>query len=647
MSVLKFDKSRLTDPDYTLSREMLQTNQSGGYMSTTISCCNTRKYHGLFVSPAAEDPRQEYVLLSSLDETLLLGTETFELATHCYPDVYAPQGYRYMEDFSYAPCPKLTFRAGGLELSKEIIFGHLRPQLLIRYRLIGENQNCILRLRPFFAYRDKHSLSKSNFDADGHSYPISGGVRNRLYKGFPWLYLQTDAHNPEFVAAPDWYYNFEYPEERDRGYDYREDLFTTGYFEIALDSEHDVIFRCGLSEADPKNLSGQFAEELAMTKLKDDYMSCLKHSAKQFLIERESGSEIIAGYQWFGSWGRDTLISLPGLAAAFDDRQHCISILDTMVAQLKNGLFPNTGSAYNSVDAPLWFFHALQELSGEISGRDLWRRYGAAMISILESYRNGIGEYIKVSDEGLVAAQHPAWAMTWMDAVADGRPVTGREGFQVEVNALWYNAISYTLELASRYGRKTFIKEWKDMPAKIRKTFMEKFWYDAGGYLADYVTAAGEQNLQIRPNQVIACSLRYRIPNDAQCKKILGCVKKHLLTPRGLRSLSPEDPEYKGIYKGNQTERDRAYHQGTVWVWPLEHYVKACMEIFGDRYLPEAEKLLSGFAEDMNDYGLGSVCEIYDGDTPHRQRGAISQAWSIAALLRIARMTDEKRRVKK
>ena len=650
MSLLKFDKRRLGTLDYTLSREMLLTGSAGGYLCTTLTFCNTRKYHGLFVSPvssltdnAAGDER-EYVLLSSLDETIVATTQSSELATHLYPDACSPQGYRLLKNFEYAPHPVATYRTGEFELSKELVFCHTQPRLMIRYRLHGEGKKCLLRLRPFLAFRDKHSLSKANFDADSRSYPVTGGVRNRLYGNLPWLYLQTDAADAEFVAAPDWYYNFEYPEERARGYDYREDILTTGYFEIPLESGQTVIFSCGFEELEPTRLTTLFEEERSQSGFSGDFIPCLRHSARQFVRHRNSKTEIIAGFPWFGSWGRDTLIALPGLATAINDPHTCLDILDTLVAQLHEGLLPNTGTSYNSVDAPLWFFHTIQRLAGRIvPERELWRRYGSAMMAILNGYRNGTNGCVKITDEGLVSASHPQLAMTWMDAVVDGHPVTGREGLQVEINALWYNAVCYTLELASRYGPKSFVRTWSEPPQKIRRNFMQKFWYTSGGYLADYVSEAGEQNIDIRPNQVIACSLGYKIPNETQQRAILEVVKRHLLTPRGLRSLSPENPSYKGIYTGNQTERDCAYHQGTVWVWPLEHYVKARLDLEGEKYVREASRLLAGFKEDLNSVGIGSVSEIYDGDAPQRQRGAISQAWSIGALLSIDDMINRRK----
>lgn len=647
MSVLEFDKTQLGNLEYSLRREMLATNRAGGYMSTTLVGCNTRKYHGLFVAPVIEGDEHDYVMLSSLDETIIQHEQAFNLGIHRYPGVYEPKGHKYLVDFHYTPTPSLTYRVGGVLLRKELLWIHAHPQLLIRYTLLEASSPTTLRLRPFLAFRDKHTLGKANFYADGHSYPVPGGVRNRLYEGFPWLYLQVDSDAAEFVVAPDWYYNFEYDEERARGYDYLEDLLTTGYFEVPITRKRPIVFSCSIEAArSAAALDDLFEEELARRSDKRDFLSCLRHSARQFIVRRGDRTEITAGYPWFGRWGRDTFIALPGITLTQGDVTSCTEALDTLTAQMHEGLFPNLGSAYNSVDAPLWFFWTLQQLAEHLPEEQIWTRYGRAMRTILDSYRRGIGDNIAMREDGLIRASHPQYAMTWMDAVVDGHPVTGREGCQVEVNALWYNAVCYTLSLAERYGDEAFAARWRDLPARIREAFMAAFWDENRSYLADYMTDGGERNTDIRPNQVIACSLAYKIPDEAQQLAILSTVKQHLLTPRGLRTLSPRNPKYKGRYEGNPAERDRAYHQGTVWVWPLEHYVRAWFDLRGEAFLPEAEHLLAGFEEDLDSYGIGSLPEIYDGDPPHTQRGAISQAWSVGAVLRIREMIDRMQAVR-
>lgn len=646
MSVLDFDKNSLGNLEYSLQREMLSTDRTGGYMSTTIVCCNTRKYHGLMVCPVRDDDERSYVLLSSLDETVIQHDHSFNLALHRFPGTYEPRGHKYIVDFRYTPVPTLFYRVGGVLLKKEMLWIHSRTHLMIRYTLLDAHSETTLRLRPFLAFRDKHDLSHANMYADGRAVPVEGGVRCRLYEDFPWLFMQTDACGAEFVPAPDWYYNFEYPEEARRGYPFREDLLTPGYFEMKISRDRPVIFSCSLAEValPGQELASRFEKEIARRSNKTDFRSCMEHSARQFLVRRGDRSEVIAGYPWFGRWGRDTFIALPGLTLAQGNVQGCTDVVDTLTREMKNGLFPNMGSAYNSVDAPLWFFWTLQQLEEHIGAREIWQRYGAKMKDILAAYLKGIGQVVAVHDNGLVWAAHPTHAMTWMDAVVDGKPVTGREGYQVEINALWYNAVNYTLELARKAGDKEFEKQWEAVPRKIADAFLKTFWLPEG-YLADYVNDT-ETNAFIRPNQIIACSLKYGMLSDYQRRSVVEVVGKHLLTPVGLRTLSPRNPLYEGRYGGDQPTRDRQYHQGTVWVWPLEHYARACFDLYGAAFVPQAEELLRGFNDDLDDYGIGSVAEIYDGDPPHAPRGAISQAWSVAAVLRIMEMIDKYKKAK-
>jgi predicted glycogen debranching enzyme len=350
---------------------------------------------------------------------------------------------------------------------------------------------------------------------------------------------------------------------------------------------------------------------------------------------------VIAGFPWFDTWGRDTFIALPGLTVTIRNPESFIAVMDTMVKRLKNGLFPNTGSekdpAYNSVDASLWFIWALQQLKDYDPTYDVWKKYGVHIKNILKYYRDGTLFNIKMHDNGLIYAGVEEKALTWMDAVVNGVPVTPRIGFPVEVNALWYNAIMFSLELAKNAGDTHFINEWKDLPEKIQSSFISSFWDQQKGYLADYVHE-DFKDISVRPNQVIAAAMTHSPLTSEMKKSILDIVESELLTPRGLRTLSPKNPYYKGVYEGNQEQRDQAYHQGTAWPWLLEHFCKAYLDIHKQTGLSFVKNIYQGFEEEMSIHGIGSVSEIYNGDPPHRGRGAISQAWSVAALLRIRRM---------
>lgn len=646
MGYLEFNKSELVNLQYSLHREMLSTNRAGSYMSSTIVCCNTRKYHGLLVCPIENLDDESYVLLSSLDETIIQHDQEFNLGIHKYPNgIYSPRGHKYIRDFRFEPIPTLIYRVGGVVLQKELIMMHNSDRILIRYTLLEAHSDTMLRLRPFLAYRNRHQLSKANLFVNTIHNDIQNGIASNLYKGFPSLNMQLGKRNT-FISEPDWYYNIEYTEEQKRGYDYTEDLFTPGYFEIPIKTGESVVFSASLKVENPEIFDRDVEEEILSRPPKNNFVNCLKNSASQFIIQRNNDTEIIAGYPWFGRWGRDTFIALPGLTLADHyDPKSCKAVLDTMSREVNNGLFPNIGkhdnAAYNSVDAPMWYFWAIQRYADTVADKKMiWESYGEKMKNVLRSFRNGINEYILMTDNGLIWASQPGKALTWMDAVVEGVPVTPRGGYAVEINALWYNAVLFTLELAQLNGDEDFVKEWQDLPPQIKESFNAVFWNEEFRYLADYVDENG-QNMDIRSNQVIATSLCHSPIDDEQKNSILRVIRKELLTPKGLRTLSPNHPDYKGIYDGDQNTRDRAYHQGTVWVWQLGHYVEANFKLLGSAFCDEAENIARNFEEDMTDYGICSIAEVYDGNPPHHPGGSISQAWSVSEVLRIIQMKNK------
>ena len=643
MSALTFDKSELGNLEYSLQREMLATDRKGGYMSTTIVGCNTRKYHGLMVAPIDETD-EAYVLLSSLDETIIQHDQSFNLALHRFKGVYEPRGHKYITDFEYTPTPTITYRVGGVILRKELLWIHKRTQLMIRYTLVDAHSETTLRLRPFFAFRNKHSLSKANMEANGRSYPVQGGVKCKLYEGFPWLYLQTNKADAEFVAAPDWYYGFEYPEEIKRGYDGYEDLLTTGYFEMNIKKGESIIFSAATDEmATGETISQIYEASIARRTHKIDFLSCLHHSARQFVVRRPGGrTEMIAGYPWYGTVGRDTFISLPGIVLEQKYKEDCMDVLDTMVSQMQNGDFAGSASAWVAADAPLWFFWTLQNLEKHITAKKLWERYGEAMKAVLEAYRRGFGEKVKMHDNGLVWAAADGECLTWMNTKVDGKPVAQRAGYAVEIQALWYNAVSYTLALARKYKDKAFVEAWAAVPAKTKESFISKFWLK-DGYLADYVNDY-ETNDFRRSNMLVACALDYSMLDEMQTMDVLGVVRQHLLTKRGIRSLSPRNPFYQPSYAEDQHSQDMAAYNGAIWVWPLMFYAKACFAIGGERFLPDAEELLAGFDEEIQTACIGSVSECFEGDPPFKAHGCLSQATSVGGLLYISDLVSQWRK---
>ena len=637
MAYLKFNKDELVNLEYSLKREVLATNRAGGYMSSTIICCNTRKYHGLLIVPVDEFGGENHVLLSALDETVIQHGQAFNLGIHKYPGNYEPRGHKYIVDFEYEPVYTLTYRVGGVILKKEIVLVHNEDQVLIRYTLVDAHSETTLRLKPFLAYRNIHALSKANMMANTKYQEVENGIRSKLYNGFPALNMQVSKKN-EFIATPDWYYNVEYTEERNRGYDFREDLFVPGYFEFPIKKGESIIFSASVEPVTTARLKTKFQRLVEARAPRNSFENCLKYSASQFIVRKGKDTEVVAGYPWFGRWGRDTFIALPGVTlAANKDTKTCKEVLDTMVRELQNGLFPNIGkdqnASYNSVDAPMWFFKAVQEYACAVhDDAAVWKSYGAKMKAVLKAYREGVNQYVKMVDNYLIWADEPGKALTWMDAIVGGVPVTPRGGYQVEINALWYNAICYTLELARKAGDTRFVKEWEKMPELVKESFVKIFWNHEKGYLADFVNGGG-QNVYVRPNQVIACSLDSPISDDMK-RGVLDVVKSELLTPKGLRTLAPKNIHYEGTYEGDQATRDHAYHQGTVWPWLIGPYIEANFRLYGQKIVKTAKELLGGFEEDMTVYGVCSIGEIYDGNPPYAPNGCISQAWSVGEILR-------------
>lgn len=638
MAALTFDKSELGNLEYSLTREMLATDRRGGYMSTTIVCCNTRKYHGLIVAPI-DDSERDYVLLSSLDETVILDGQKFNLALHRFRGVYEPRGHKYITDFEYTPTPTLTYRIGNVVLRKELLWIHKRTQLMVRYTIVeGDAEQVTLQLRPFLAFRDRHALSKQNIEANGYSHYIPGGVKCKLYEGFPWLHMQVSRDEYEYVPAPDWYKDFEYTQEIARGYEGLEDLLTPGYFELNLKSGESVIISASTEEmTSASSIEQDYETSIARRTHKVDFLSCLHHSARQFIIRREgtSEAEVVAGYPWYGVVGREAMISLPGLTLEQGYKEDCIDVLDTVVKRISSENVPDTYKSCLSIDAPLWFCRALQMLESEVGTKFIWDRYWTALKESLEHFRSGSCNVVSLHDNGLLWGWSDERAITWMDTTIDTHNAQQRNGYQVEVNALWYNAISYALSLAKKYKDRDFISKFEWIPERAKSTFNSLFWVREG-YLADFVNH-DTVNISIRSNMIVACALPFKMVDERQQADVIRTVKQHLLTPKGLRSLSPRNPLYGVGNRGTNS----APKNGSVWVWPLAMYVRACFDLLGDKFLPDAQSILDNLKDEIQSYGIGSIGEYFDADPPFNSRGAISQAWSVAAVLEISQMISQ------
>jgi len=639
MDYLKFDKNQLINLEYSLHRELLRTNRAGAFSSTTIVNCNTRKYHGLLIVPQPQFGNDPHVLLSSLDETIIQREAEFNLGIHNYDNnVYSPRGHKYVRDFESDPIPKITYRVGGVVLTKEMLFSSHEELVLFKYTLVEAHSPTTLKFSPYLAFRNIHALSKANIDANKKYEPIKNGIQITMYDGYSPLNIQF-SKKPEYTHVPDWNYNIEYPYEKLRGYDHNEDLYVPGFFEIPIKKGESIVCASGTSELTPVGLKQKFAAEAKKRIPRKNFENCLINAAQQFVVHRENKTEVLAGYPWSGMIGRDAFMSLPGLLLSQGDTATFKSILDSMVDSMDGAFFPgavlNHHTEYNSVDTQLWFFWALQKYNEYIGETEKnWKEYKKVIKLILESYREGTWFNIRMQENGLLHAGEPGNALTWMNAVIEGKPVTPRIGNPVEVNALWYNAIQFSLEMARKAKDKRFVKQWKDIPERIENSFVENFWDEKKGYLADYTNGVFK-DWSVRPNQVLAVSMPYSPLTDLQQKKVLDVVELELLTSRGLRTLSPKNPNFKGFYRGNIQDRDLAYHQGSVMPWTIGHYAEAYLKVYQKGGLAVIKNIYKGFEPMIQEYGIGTISELYDGDPPHIPSGAISQATAVAELLRM------------
>ncbi len=635
MSYLKFDKKELVNLEYSLQREFLRTNRSGAYSSSTIAMCNTRKYHGVLIVKLDDLDGGKHVLLSSLDEAVVQHNEEFKLGIHKFPgEFYEPKGHKYIRNYENETIPKLTYRVGGVVLTKTRLLVENTNQVIIKYTLEEANSPTTLRFKPFLAFRNVHNLSKANMVANGKYTKVKNGIKMCLYEGYPELHMQF-SKDVDFIPVPDWYRNIEYIKEQARGYEYQEDLYVPGYFELPIKKGESVFFSASTELCDPSTLKKHYALEKTRRIPRDSFINCLLNSAQQFIWEWKDGKDIVAGFPWYDSIPRETFIALPGLLLTQSNISTYEQILKTNLNRLKDGLLPKYAgvpSDYDAADAPLFAFQAIQELKPYKEKKELWKTYGSYLKEILLNYKKGTRFNIHMDSNGLVYAKQDGVALTWMDAYIDGKPVTPRGGFTVEINAAWYNAVCFALELAEASKDKVFISEWIDYPTLIAESFLDVFWSDKMGYLADFVDGP-YTDWSVRPNMIFAASLEFSPLSRDQKKLIVSRVRNELLTPRGLRSLAPVDHNYKGSCVGNVSLRSAAAHNGSAYPFLMYPFVKAYLDIHKAGGLSFVKQAMAGFEEEMSEHCLGTLSEIYEGNPPHTARGAISMAWNVGGVL--------------
>jgi predicted glycogen debranching enzyme len=643
MSYIEFDKEKLVNINFSKGKEILRCSRIGAYSSTTLLGLNTRKYHGLFVVPQDRIDGERHVLLSYLNETIIIDNMEFHLGVHQYKGgAIAPKGNKYLQKFTTDLIPTYYFRVGKFNFTKEYLMCNEEDRMIFKYTILDDYESAQILFNPLLAFRNAHQLTHQNPYINTHYKSVKNGVEYCLYDNYTPVAFQSN-EPVSYLHAPVWFHDFEYEEELKRGYAGHEDLMNPGTISVKVEHK-EIYLSVGTKPIAPNKIQALFEEELTKRTKRSSYVNCLQNAAEQFVVKRGGKTQIIAGYPWFGRWGRDTFIALPGLTLALNKPKLCKEVMDDMLSEMQNGLFPNIGegeqAAYNSVDAPLWFIRTLQKYTDFTkTEKKVWAPYGDAVKKILYAYRSGSLFNIKMLDNGLIFAGDDKHALTWMDAVVNGVPVTPRTGCQVEINGLWYNAIRFALEVATYTNDKDFIKDWEDIAAQFPAVFKETFWDKEKGYLADFVND-DYKNFQVRPNMVIVASLPYCPVSEKIRQLILKKAHEELLTPKGLRTLSPNDPDYKGKYFGNQAERDSAYHQGTAWPWLLEPFAEGLMAVHQQEALPMLEKIFYNFDTCMFDYGISTVEEITDGDPPYRSNGCISQAWSVAALLTIKAILD-------
>lgn len=636
------DRGFRSNLNHGIEREWLVTNRLGDFAMGTPERLPARKYHGLLIARLAcfEEPHH---ILAEVNEVLRLGEKSFALGCFQYEGATYPCGYKHLESFQHEPAPLWRYRLGEVRLTRRLLLHPETHQVRLEYELENAPPHAELRLYPYFTCRNAHRLHYENAVLDGRAVIEDDRVQLQFYRSFPGLFMQTDPL-ATFQAEGFWNYRVCYDEEILRGYPGKEDFFCPGHFTREMGEKGKFHLDVGVRQDDrpPRSFAVPSAKPL-----KTGLFARLERAADAFLIQRGNGdASVVAGYPWFGEWGRDTFISLAGLTLARGKLGLAARVLDTYRGRLKHGLIPNIlakdllASDGYSVDASLWFIRAVQQYEA-VAGADKVKRWEATVLDMLNTMLRHRVKSIHVRPSGLLYASSHLRPLTWMDARVEGAPVTPRSPFAVEVNALFYNAVRYALVIAERRGQRDFPLIWRRLASSLKVTFQEAFWLEEAGYLADAHNGI-DPDPSLRPNQLLALALPFRPISKQKGRSILKIVRERLLTPLGPRTLAPDDPSYQGVCAGDVVRRDSAYHQGTVWPWLIGPYIDAVLNVEGPAKAQKAiAALLRTFAGHLDHACLGQVSEIFDGDPPHHPRGAPAQAWSVAELLRITILARE------
>ncbi len=637
MSYLKFDKNLMINLEQSLPKEMLRTNKSGAYHCTTIVGCNTRKQHGLLVIPIPEMDDKAHVLLSSLDESVIQHGASFNLGLHQYGDnVFSPNGHKYIREFNCENVPVMTFRVGGVVLTKEKVFISHENRILIKYTLVEAHSPTTLRFRPMLAFRNANDLCVENDAINKDVRLTHNGVSTCLYSGYPELFMQF-SKPVEWINEGHWYKGIEYTKDKVRGIPYKEDLWVPGYFELPIKKGESIIFSASTYECVPKKFEKTYDGELTTRTCRTSFFNCLKNSAKQFYLKKDSGTYIMAGYPWYNVRARDELISLPGCTLAINHEEDYFEILDTFLSALfrfidKGEKDPTIGDI-DLPDIPLWTIWAIQQFRRHTDSNECRKRYGASVRRLVEDIRSEKIRNLKLNHNGLVSSNGQNTPVTWLSASINGQPIIPRTGYILEFNALWYNAVKFLISLyENEKGEEAYVASLASLAEKIKLSFLDTFLNDYG-YLYDYVNGS-YTDLEVRPNLAIAIGLEYSPLDRRQRKGVLDLCTRELLTPKGLRSLSPKSFAYNPTYVGNPTEREYAVHLGPARPWLFGFYADAYFKVFGLSGLSFIERMLIGYEDEMTEGCIGSLSEMYDGNPPYTGRGAVSTAKNVGEILR-------------
>lgn len=644
MGYLKFEKALMTNLQDSLPRELLRTNRSGAYSCSTIVDCNTRKYHGLLVVPVPELDDENHILLSSLDPTVIQHGAAFNLGLHKYHGGnYSPNGHKYIREFDCDKVPTTVYRVGNAVLKKEVVLQCYEERILVRYTLLEGQGTTLLQFRPFLAFRSVREFTHENAAINREYHNVENGIATCLYEGYPQLFMQFSKDN-EFHYEPYWYRGLEYPKEQARDYYSDEDLYVPGYFEMKIKKGESIVFSGSTSEIKTSTLKRIFDDEIEFRPPRDNFFHCLVNAAHQFHNRKKNDDRyILAGYPWFKCRARDQFIALPGLTLSIEEQDYFELVMETAERGLRefmqNEPLTVEIQEIEQPDVILWCIWAIQQYAKEAGKESCLKLYGDFLRDMIAYIENGKHPNLFLHTNGLLYAEGKNKAITWMNGMIDGKPVNPRSGYIVEFNALWYNDIKFVAWLFSDTSETEYTAHLEEMASLCKDAFVATFLNNYG-YLYDYVDG-NMVDWSVRPNMILAAALDYSPLEQSQKKSVVDICTRELLTPKGLRSLSPKSGGYTPVCVGDQDHRTRVYHQGTAWPWLGGFYLEACLKLYKRTRLSFVERQLIGYEDEVMSHCLGTIPEYFDGNPPYSGRGAISFAMNVGEVLRTLALLEK------